>query len=51
MIAVLCCGPLFDERALIEEGGVFAFLDTLLSSKEEKVGQEKSHNRIAIFLD
>ncbi len=37
MIAVLCCGPLFDERALVEDGGVFGFLDMLLSSREKKV--------------
>ena len=38
MIAVLCCGPCFDERTLVEEGSLYTFLDVLLSSKEKKVG-------------
>ena len=38
MIAVLCCGPCFDEKALLEEGSLYVFLDELLSAKEEKVG-------------
>lgn len=44
MIAVLCCGPLFDEKALVEEGGIFNFLDLLLSSRDKKVGHEKFQN-------
>ena len=38
MISVLCCGPCFDERTLREDGGLYTFLDVLLSSKEKKVG-------------
>ena len=40
MVAVLCCGPCFDEKALLEEGTLYVFLDGLLNSKEEKVGQD-----------
>ena len=43
MIAVLTCGPLFDEKALVEEGGIFNFLDLLLSSKDKKVGENGAY--------
>ncbi|XP_059089513.1 protein furry-like isoform X3 [Tigriopus californicus] len=38
MIAVLCCGTCFDDKALSEENNhIFALLDMLLNSKEKKV--------------
>ena len=49
MIAVLCCGPLFDEKALVEEGGIFNFLDLLLSSRDKKVGQKYSRYRLVRY--
>ena len=50
MIAVLTCGPLFDEKALVEEGGIFNFLDLLLSSKDKKVGEKRNILRDHIKL-
>ncbi len=41
MVSVLCCGPCFDEGALVEEGSLYTLLDVLLSSKEKKVGQQQ----------
>jgi len=44
MISVLCCGPCFDERALVEEGALYSFLDILLHSREEKVRKRHTFN-------
>lgn len=49
MIAVLCCGACFDEKALLEEGSLYVFLDELLSAKEEKVGISFSH--LSTFIE
>lgn len=37
MSAVLCCGPCFDPNYLAEDGDIYPWLDTLLTSKHEKV--------------
>ena len=37
MSSVLCCGPVFDTNGLNDDGYVYSWLDTLLSSDDEKV--------------
>ena len=37
MSAVLCCGPVFDSNGLSDDGYIYQWLDTLLSSHDEKV--------------
>lgn len=37
MSAVLCCGPVFDPAGLEEGGHIYRWLDTLLSSRIDKV--------------
>ena len=37
MIAVLCCGPFFNEAGQSEEGPLYQFLDGLLESQEQRV--------------
>jgi len=52
MISVLCCGPCFDERALVEEGPLYNFVDLLLHSREEKVRTGEAERNVgAIFGD
>ncbi len=51
MISVLCCGPCFDERTLREDGGLYTFLDVLLSSKEKKVGGQVLVLKSALYDD
>ena len=37
MSAVLCCGPVFDNNGFNDDGYIYHWLDTLLSSSDEKV--------------
>lgn len=37
MSALLCCGPIFDSKYLADDGVLYKWLDSLLSSKDEKV--------------
>ncbi|XP_048243647.1 protein furry-like isoform X3 [Haliotis rufescens] len=37
MSAVLCCGPVFDLTGLGDDGYIYSWLDTLLSSHDEKM--------------
>lgn len=37
MCALLCCGPCFDTHYLSEDGLIYGWLDTLLTSKDDKV--------------
>ena len=52
MIAVLCCGSCFDEKALVEDNrkNIYTFLDGLLNSKETKVGQKQRQKKHHIFI-
>ena len=51
MIAVLCCGSCFDEKALVEDSprNIYTFLDGLLNSKETKVGRKKLVNLLPSY--
>lgn len=42
MSAVLCCGPVFDVNGFNDDGYIYHWLDTLLSSNDEKVRGGKS---------
>ena len=37
MSAVVCCGPVFDSNGLNDDGYIYHWLDTLLSSHDERV--------------
>lgn len=37
MCALLCCGPCFDCHYLADDGLIYPWLDTLLTSNDEKV--------------
>ncbi|XP_070197468.1 protein furry-like isoform X3 [Littorina saxatilis] len=39
MSAVLCCGPVFDMNGFNDDGYIYHWLDTLLSSSDEKIYQ------------
>ena len=38
MSAVVCCGPVFDTNGLNDDGYIYNWLDTLLSSHDDRVG-------------
>ena len=38
MSAVVCCGPVFDSNGLNDDGYIYHWLDTLLSSHDDRVG-------------
>jgi len=38
MSAVVCCGPVFDINGLNDDGYIYHWLDTLLSSHDDRVG-------------
>ena len=50
MIAVLCCGPSFDESILMEDGTLYSFLDTLLESQDEKVRVLDNKNKHMFYF-
>ena len=37
MSAVVCCGPVFDPNGLNDDGYIYHWLDTLLSSHDDRV--------------
>lgn len=39
--ALLTCGPCFDSQALSEDGFLYQWLDAMLGSKDNKVGEER----------
>lgn len=39
MSALLCCGPIFESQYLLDDGILYKWLDSLLTSKDEKVNQ------------
>ena len=38
MSALLCCGPCFNPQGLAEDGVLYPWLDMLLASRDDKVG-------------
>ena len=44
MIAVLCCGPFFNDSGHSEDGPLYQFLDSLLESKDQRVRAALSLN-------
>uniref|UniRef100_T1J0K0 DAD domain-containing protein n=1 Tax=Strigamia maritima TaxID=126957 RepID=T1J0K0_STRMM len=37
MSTVLCCGPVFDTKGLLEDGNIYQWLDILLGTHDEKI--------------
>ena len=50
MASILCCGPCFDEAAIMEDGSLYTFLDNLLESKDPKV-YELAQETIVLVLE
>ncbi|KAL5012719.1 hypothetical protein ScPMuIL_011270 [Solemya velum] len=50
MSAVLCCGPVFDPTGLFDDGYIYHWLDTLLSSHDEKIYQ-LAKETVVLLLD
>ena len=46
MSAVVCCGPVFDSNGLNDDGYIYHWLDTLLSSHDERVNMFYFYRRI-----
>ncbi|KAK7496521.1 hypothetical protein BaRGS_00012173, partial [Batillaria attramentaria] len=54
MSAVLCCGPVFDMNGFNDDGYIYHWLDTLLSSSDEKMRQkiyELAKETVYLLLD
>ncbi|XP_041356858.1 protein furry-like isoform X3 [Gigantopelta aegis] len=50
MSAVLCCGPVFDSNGLGDDGYIYHWLDTLLSSHDEKI-YDLAKETVFLLLD
>ncbi|XP_025086109.1 protein furry homolog isoform X4 [Pomacea canaliculata] len=50
MSAVLCCGPVFDVNGFNDDGYIYHWLDTLLSSNDEKI-YELAKETVYLLLD
>nr|AOV18883.1 furry [Lymnaea stagnalis] len=50
MSAVLCCGKVFDPSGLNDDGYIYHWLDTLLSSQDEKI-YELAKETVFLLLD
>ncbi|KAK0052998.1 protein furry [Biomphalaria pfeifferi] len=50
MSAVLCCGKVFDPNGLNDDGYIYHWLDTLLSSQDEKI-YELAKETVFLLLD
>ncbi|XP_076468272.1 protein furry-like isoform X4 [Babylonia areolata] len=50
MSAVLCCGPVFDKNGFNDDGYIYHWLDTLLSSSDEKI-YELAKETVYLLLD
>ena len=48
MSAVLCCGPVFDVNGFNDDGYIYHWLDTLLSSSDEKVRKKLTRESIPV---
>ena len=44
MSALLCCGPCFNPQGLAEDGVLYPWLDMLLASHDDKVGNSQQQN-------
>ncbi|WAQ97896.1 FRYL-like protein [Mya arenaria] len=50
MSAVVCCGPVFDTNGLNDDGYIYNWLDTLLSSHDDRI-YELAKETVVLLLD
>ncbi|KAL5290083.1 FRY family protein [Megaselia abdita] len=50
MSALLCCGPIFESQYLLDDGILYKWLDSLLTSKDEKV-YKLARDTIVLLLE